>query len=96
MKTVEEKDKNNLHTMINKDCVYFPCHDIIEDCTFCYCPFYPCNNIKRGKWIQDKSEKIWDCSECNWIHLKDTVNKFGYSKENKNEFNEIIKTSENN
>ena len=65
---------------LNKDCVYFPCHDIIEDCTFCYCPFYPCDNTERGEWIHNKAEKIWDCSNCNWIHLKDTVNKYKNEK----------------
>lgn len=57
----------------NKACRYFPCHKELEDCTFCYCPFYPCENKERGHFINDG--EIWDCSECNWIHKKETVDK---------------------
>ena len=26
---------------VNQACSYFPCHEDLEDCTFCYCPFIP-------------------------------------------------------
>ena len=62
---------------INKVCECYPCHDKLEDCTFCYCPFYPCGNKRRGKYItvirDNESKLIWDCSKCTWIHKKSTV-----------------------
>jgi len=58
---------------INKVCGSYPCHKKLEDCTFCYCPFYPCNDDTLGKYIGKGKKKVWDCSECTWIHKKDTV-----------------------
>jgi len=55
---------------VNKACAYYPCHKNLEDCTFCYCPYYPCGNTERGKWLKNG---IWDCSDCEWIHQKKTV-----------------------
>jgi precorrin-3B C17-methyltransferase len=59
----------------NTSCKYFPCHKNLEDCTFCYCPFYACQNTKRGKFIEKDGKTIWDCSNCEWIHKKKTVDK---------------------
>ncbi len=61
----------------NKACKYFPCHRGLEDCTFCYCPFYPCLDIKLGRYIYSmrRKRKIWSCSDCNWIHKRKTVNR---------------------
>jgi|SRR3989338_1314217 len=55
---------------INKACNYFPCHKELEDCTFCYCPLYPCRNKKLGKFIYSRKRKknIWSCQDCAWIH----------------------------
>lgn len=55
---------------INKGCIYFPCHQGLEDCTFCYCPFYPCEDESLGEYIESiKLDKnIWSCKNCNWIH----------------------------
>ena len=33
----------------NRKCKYNPCHYEGQDCTFCYCPFYPCNDTRFGK-----------------------------------------------
>ena len=62
---------------INKSCNAYPCHENLEDCTFCYCPFYACGNLKRGKYIVnlDNNNPVWDCSKCLWIHKKSTVDK---------------------
>lgn len=65
---------------INQVCAAYPCHKELEDCTFCYCPIYPCNNTERGGryltiYNGTSKEKIWDCSNCNWIHQKDVVDK---------------------
>jgi len=54
------------------NCKYFPCHEKMDDCRFCYCPLYPCLKIYRGgKMIINQSDKeIWDCSGCNKLHNK--------------------------
>jgi len=59
---------------INKGCIYYPCHERskLEDCTFCYCPIYPCEISERGKWLENGK---WDCSNCTWIHEKHRVDK---------------------
>lgn len=59
---------------VNKACRYFPCHKGLEDCTFCYCPFYPCLDENLGRFISVKAgERIWSCLDCNWIHKKRVV-----------------------
>lgn len=76
---------------VNKYCAYFPCHAGLEDCTFCYCPFYPCKNERRGKFVVTKNkQQVWSCKDCSWIHQSKTVdrmfaqirNKDGRAKEN--------------
>ncbi|MFH1776098.1 MAG: cysteine-rich small domain-containing protein [Candidatus Omnitrophota bacterium] len=60
---------------INKHCAYFPCHTELEDCTFCFCPFYPCRDRSKGKYIRvEKSKKkVWSCESCIWIHKRIVV-----------------------
>ncbi len=61
---------------INQACEHFPCHKELEDCTFCYCPLYPCMNEERGgKYLRVGRRRVWDCSECSWIHQKIVVDK---------------------
>lgn len=53
---------------IDKRCKYYSsCHHAsLEDCTFCYCPFYPCGDESLGgKWIKGAT---WSCEDCSWIH----------------------------
>lgn len=63
---------------INKVCAAYPCHKDIEDCTFCWCPFYPCKLEELGGhyliiYQGTTKEKIWDCSDCNYVHKKEFV-----------------------
>lgn len=62
---------------INNSCAYFPCHIGLEDCTFCYCPFYPCLNNRLGEYVFSKKtrQRIWSCKDCSWIHQRNTVDK---------------------
>lgn len=70
-----------MDNVLNKreKCKYFPCHTFLFkelfDCTFCYCPIYPCNIANTGgKWIEDKDgNKIWDCTDCTVVHDRDVV-----------------------
>jgi len=62
--------------MIDKECAYYKCHKELEDCTFCYCPIYPCKIEGLGEYVTVwKNKKIWDCSKCNIIHDKKIVKK---------------------
>jgi len=57
---------------LNKACKFFPCHAGLEDCTFCYCPFYPCLDEKLGRYVYSSKQgkNIWSCKFCSWIHQK--------------------------
>lgn len=71
----------------NKACSFFPCHKGIEDCTFCYCPFYPCLNNALGRYVySDKiKENIWSCQDCAWIHKRRVTERiYNLLMENKN------------
>lgn len=51
-------------------CQYYPCHFEGQDCTFCFCPFYACEDERTGgKWIVASSgNKVWSCENCSYIH----------------------------
>lgn len=51
-------------------CQYYPCHFKGQDCTFCFCPFYACEDERTGgKWIVASSgNKVWSCENCTYIH----------------------------
>ncbi len=56
----------------NVGCEYYPCHSHTQNCTFCYCPFYPCGEGSTGgKWIKERG--VWSCEDCEWIHQDETV-----------------------
>lgn len=56
----------------NTGCEFYPCHEHPQNCTFCYCPFYPCGDPSTGgHWIKEK--QVWSCEGCTWIHQDDTV-----------------------
>lgn len=56
----------------NLECEFYPCHEAGGNCTFCYCPFYPCGDSSTGgRWIKDKC--VWGCQDCTWIHEDKTV-----------------------
>ncbi|MCX8175660.1 MAG: hypothetical protein N3E48_00300 [Candidatus Bathyarchaeota archaeon] len=55
----------------NIKCEYYPCHFEGQDCTWCFCPFYPCGDSSvGGEWITSShfNEKVWSCAYCKWIH----------------------------
>jgi Zn-finger protein len=51
--------------MIKKDCKCYPCHKNMDDCSFCYCPLYPCRIKETGGKLY---KGIWDCSNCTILH----------------------------
>ncbi len=52
------------------DCEYYPCHFEGQDCTFCFCPFYPCEDERTGGKLIHKSTggTVWSCIDCRLIH----------------------------
>jgi precorrin-3B C17-methyltransferase len=61
---------------IEEGCEYYPCHSILGDCTFCFCPFYPCGDESTGGRyvVSEKTGKdVWSCKNCEWIHKKEVV-----------------------
>lgn len=73
--------KNRVRKEVERGCIgsdlscpYHPSHFIGQDCTFCYCPFYPCRDPLLGKSIVSKrGGDIWDCSDCLFIHRTEAV-----------------------
>ncbi len=59
----------------NYECKYYPCHFSGQDCTFCFCPFYPCLLYDLGGELvlSSKGEYTWTCKGCRWIHEKENV-----------------------
>jgi len=56
----------------NRECEYFPCHQIDDDtkfnCLFCYCPLYALGNRCGGAFCYTKSG-IKNCTYCIRPHL---------------------------
>lgn len=69
--------RGNIHCNIK--CEYYPCHFEKQNCSFCYCPFYPCNDVDLGEFIISNNEQIWDCSQCIFIH-RDNVVAYSFNK----------------
>lgn len=73
--------KNRVRKEVERGCIgsdlscpYHPSHFIGQDCSFCYCPFYPCRDPLLGKSIISKrGGDIWDCSDCLFIHRTEVV-----------------------
>lgn len=53
-----------------RECKYYPCHFEGQDCTWCFCPFYPCSDEAKGKFTVSRrsGKKVWSCKSCGWIH----------------------------
>ena len=69
-------DKKPIET--GQSCRYYPCHFAGQDCTWCYCPLYPCLDPEtNGKWVRSKKtgEPVWSCAECHWVHDKKAADK---------------------
>lgn len=73
MREIREKTLQDLAlAMLGIDkgyCKYYPCHFEGQDCSLCFCPFYPCLFYKFG----ELKGKIWSCVRCEWIHKKENV-----------------------
>ncbi|MCE5296785.1 MAG: cobyric acid synthase [Euryarchaeota archaeon] len=61
----------------NRQCEYYPCHFDGQNCSLCFCPFYPCNDPALGTMVESKKGgMIWSCEGCFWTHRQDVVKDF--------------------
>lgn len=70
-----DKKVKNYKFFQNKDCEFFPCHNLINytdkfNCLFCYCPLYSLGD-KCGGHFRYNIKGIKDCSKCNVPHIKE-------------------------
>ncbi len=54
------------------NCEKFPCHFSGQDCSLCFCPFYPCRDERAGGREKDGS---WCCEACRLIHDSEVAEK---------------------
>ena len=46
----------------NTACEYYPCHFKGQNCSLCFCPFYPCMDPELGKMVAGKKGgEVWSC-----------------------------------
>jgi threonine-phosphate decarboxylase len=59
------------------DCEYYPCHFKGQDCTFCFCPFYPCEDKRTGGELVQRPTggTVWSCARCRLIHEGEIADK---------------------
>jgi len=51
-------------------CERFPCHYPEQDCSLCFCPFFPCRDERTGGGERDGS---WCCEGCRIVHQKEVA-----------------------
>lgn len=57
----------------NTECAHYPCHHHGQNCTFCFCPLYPCLDSELGEHVISRRTggRVWSCHRCLWIHRDD-------------------------
>ncbi|MDD3247801.1 MAG: threonine-phosphate decarboxylase CobD [Methanosarcina sp.] len=100
-----EQAKNELQHVIEKaseegiggrkTCEYYPCHFEGQNCTFCFCPFYPCENEKTGgKWIKSsRGGRVWSCVDCHLVHKTEIAQKILDCLMQEGDTDELIKVA---
>jgi Zn-finger protein len=74
-----ESARNHIKGVIKKgivvgsdeSCEYYPCHFEGQDCTWCFCPIYPClDQQTKGKSIisERTGKEVWSCIDCHLVH----------------------------
>ncbi|MGE4275456.1 MAG: cysteine-rich small domain-containing protein, partial [Candidatus Methanomethylophilaceae archaeon] len=76
MEWTKEKVREELErgwTGPNEECPYHPCHYHGQDCTYCFCPFYPCQDPELGGFVISSrtGEQVWSCVDCHLMHRAD-------------------------
>ncbi|MDI9609151.1 MAG: aminotransferase class I/II-fold pyridoxal phosphate-dependent enzyme [Candidatus Verstraetearchaeota archaeon] len=64
---INSLDKMHPH---NVSCNEKKCHEKVDDCRLCFCPFYPClDGATGGAFVsRDNGGIVWGCKDCNWVH----------------------------
>ncbi|MDD2835734.1 MAG: cysteine-rich small domain-containing protein [Methanothrix sp.] len=52
------------------NCESYPCHFPDQDCSLCFCPFYPCKDSRTGGREVDGA---WSCQSCRIIHMSNVA-----------------------
>ena len=75
MKDIVLKELSKPPVGSNTKCAYYPCHHMGQECTFCYCPFYPCNDKEVGgeEIISRNGTPVWSCMYCHFMHSEDSA-----------------------
>lgn len=71
--------ENSYKFFANKECKYYPCHNIETNdfnCLFCYCPLYSMENCPgTNRYIEKNGKKIKNCVDCGFPHNPDNYEK---------------------
>ena len=69
---VPDDSRKNCSYFVNRECEYYPCHDVSDDkfsCLFCYCPLYGVEDCGGNYTYSDKG--IRNCRDCTFPHDRD-------------------------
>jgi fumarate hydratase subunit alpha len=72
--------KQNLRFFTNEACMFFPCHNGLDErqfnCLFCYCPLYPLGDACGGEftWARHEGIKVKLCENCTFPHRSENYN----------------------
>ncbi len=59
---------------VPEGCPYYPCHNYPrQQCSFCYCPLYPCMDETLGTMIETPHGEIWSCMDCCLVHIPEVA-----------------------
>ena len=63
--------KNSASFFANKDCRFYPCHDMDEElnCLFCYCPLYHMDCPGNYTITDTGKAHIKNCKDCTFPHI---------------------------
>lgn len=53
------------------NCERYPCHFPEQDCSLCFCPFYPCMDERTNGRVGKSGD--WSCQDCLVVHCPDAA-----------------------
>ncbi len=69
-------EKKHCTYFVNRQCEYYPCHEVPEEkfsCLFCYCPLYDVKDCGGEYFVNEKGIK--NCKNCGFVHDRDNYPK---------------------
>ena len=77
MHSIETRVKEEIRGEVkgsDSTCDHYPCHFEGQDCTFCYCPLYPCLDCELGVMLMGRrDQEVWSCKNCFFVHRHEVV-----------------------